>query len=267
MKKLVYSLMLVALLVFAGCEKEWRLLPDVTDTTDTTDEPYTEPSGDGLFSVSEGKQVRFASGNLEYDSINGYYFAAHQYDYGGYFCWGTGSNPTLTSSDYHYYPTFDDWGNHIAGGWRTLTGAEWDYVTWYRTHASAKRGAATVCGVPGMVLLPDNFSGGTFTAGFDFYDFDYHSEGWSRNVYDASSWSEMEDAGAVFLPAAGHCFGIDYDMVVEAVGTGGCYWSSTPFLVDEAYAMCFDEHHVHNADCPLRFDGLSVRLVQEYHGN
>ena len=257
--------MLVALLVFAGCEKEWWLLPDVTDTTDTTDEPDTEPSGDGLFSVSEGKQVRFASGNLEYDSINGYRFAAHQYDYGGYFCWGTGSNPTLIF-DVYDYPTFDDWGNHIAGGWRTLTGAEWDYVTWYRTHASAKRGVATVCGVPGLVLLPDNFSGGTFTAG-DYYGFDYYEEGWSTNVYDASSWSDMEAAGAVFLPAAGVRFGIEFGMEMEAVGTEGYYWSSTPFL-DVAYAMRFDEHYFPNAVNPdPRNIGHSVRLVQEYHGN
>ena len=251
--------MVASLLVFAGCERE----------TDTPDTPVTPPSGDGLFSVSEGKQVRFASGNLEYDSINGYRFAAHQYDYGGYFGWGTGSNPTLTSTDYHDYPTFDDWGNHIAGGWRTLTAAEWDYVTWYRTHASAKRGVATVCGVHGMVLLPDNFSGGTFTAGFDYEDFDYY-EGWSRNVYDASSWSDMEAAGAVFLPATGSCFGIDYGMEMDGVGTEGYYWSSTPDFVDDAdaYAMRFDEGHVHNAaSATSRSIGHSVRLVQEYHGN
>ena len=242
MKKVMYLLVFASLLVFAGCERE----------TDNPDTPVTPPSGDGLFSVSEGKQVRFASGNLEYDSINGYRFAAHQYDYGGYFCWGTGSNPTLTSTDWRDYQTFDDWGNHIAGGWRTLTLDEWYYVIRSRTNASAKCGAATVCGVHGMVLLPDNFSGGTFTAGFD--------NGYSANVYDASSWSDMEDSGAVFLPAAGY----RVHTVLDYVGTTGYYWSSTPDHLDYAYDMFFDEDNVGYGSNHDRYYGHSVRLVQDY---
>ena len=240
MKKVMRLLMFASLLVFAGCGRE----PDNPDT------PVTPPLGDGLFSVSEGKQVRFASGNLEYDSINGYSFTAHQYDYGGYFGWGTGINPTLTSTDYHDYPTFDDWGNHIAGGWRTLTHDEWYYVIWSRTDASAKRGVATVCGVYGMVLLPDNFSGGTFTSGFN---------GWSANVYDASSWSGMEAAGAVFLPAAGYRYGTG----LGYVGTFGYYWSSTPYAVGGAYYMDFRDYAVGNDGYGNRYLGYSVRLVQD----
>ena len=235
-------LMFASLLVFAGCERE----------TDNPDTPVTPPSGDGLFSVSEGKQVRFASGNLEYDSINGYRFAAHQYDYGGYFGWGTGSNPTNTSTDWEDYPSFDDWGNHIAGGWRTLTRDEWHYVIWDRAYATAKRGAATVCGVHGMILLPDNWSGGTFHAAFN---------GWSTNVYDASSWAAMEDAGAVFLPAAGNRYGTGLDHV----GSRGFYWSSTPYYEYDAFYMYFDDYSVDDGVYYLHWlYGLSVRLVQDY---
>ena len=209
----------------------------------------TAPSGDGLFSVSAGRQVRFAPGNLEYSG--GYHFATHQYDYGGYFGWGTGSNPTLTSTDYHDYPSFDDWGSHIGGGWRTLSLNEWNYVIWYRANASNKCGAATVCGVHGMVLLPDNWSGGTFHAGFN---------GWSTNVYDASSWPAMEDAGAVFLPAAGFRYGTEMDYV----GAGGYYWSSAPNYEIGAYYMFFNGSHVYYYGNYYRYDGLSVRLVQDY---
>ena len=214
------------------------------------------PSGDGLFSVSAGHQVRFAPGNLDYNG--GYFFTAHQYDYGGYFGWGTGSNPTDTSADDHDYPTFDDWGNHIAGGWRTLTASEWNYVIYYRPNAAAKRGAATVCGVYGMVLLPDNFSGGTFTSGTYYYE-----RGWSRNVYDASSWSEMEDAGAVFFPAAGSR---GYDPQWADVGVGGDYWSSTPDseLAWAALLMGFSEYGVSECGFDHRCHGYSVRLVQDY---
>ena len=217
---------------------------------------WGECKSGNYFSVSDTKKVLFAPGNLDYNG--GYFFTAHQYDYGGYFGWGTGSNPTDTSTDGHDYPTFDDWGNHIAGGWRTLTADEWFYVTFDRADAAAKCGAATVCGAHGIVLLPDNFSGGTFNAGFD-----YHHEGWSRNVYDASSWSDMEDAGAVFLPAAGGRYGTE----LVDVGTHGIYWSSTPYYgYDYDYYAHLMHFYVGVVDHSVgdRCCGLSVRLVQDY---
>ena len=232
MKKIMTFAILAMLLAFAGCEKE-------------------PPSGNGLFSVSKDKQVRFAPGNLEYDSINGYSFAAHQYDYGGHFGWGTGSNPTLTSSDYHDYPSFDDWGSYIDGGWRTLTRDEWKYIIEQRADAPAKRGTATVCGVHGWILLPDNFSGGTFNAGSD--------RCWTTNVYAPSSWSAMEAAGVLFLPAAGYRWALERDYV----GTDGSYWSSTPNGEDIAYGVYINASGVASNARDYRYNGHSVRLVQD----
>ena len=226
--------MLAALIFFTGCENKEQF-----------------SSVNGLFSVAEGRQVRFAAGNLEYS--DGYHFATHQYDYGGYFGWGTGSNPTLTSTDYHDYPSFDDWGSHIGGGWRTLSKDEWHYVISDRNNASAKCGAATVCDVHGIVLLPDNFSGGTFHPGFD--------NGWSTNVYNASSWSIMEDDGAVFLPAAGYRYGSE----VNYVGACGGYWSSTPGYEGYAYNIYFGDGGVGDGGGGgYRGYGRSVRLVRDY---
>lgn len=240
MKRLMCFVMLATLLAFAGCEKDWWW---------QSDDSYVPPSGNGLFSVSKGKQVRFAPGNLEYDGS--YHFAAHQYNYGGYFGWGTGRNPTNTSTDCRDYTSFDDWGNHIDGGWRTLTWDEWRYVIWERADASTKRGAATVRGVHGLVLLPDNFSGGTFHVGF--------VNGWGTNVYDASSWSDMEDAGAAFFPAAGCRYGTEmYD-----VGTFGYYWSSTFAGVDDAYVMIPYIYGVNYYVYCKRPSGQSVRLVKD----
>ena len=242
MKKVMFFAMIASLLFFAGFERE----------TGNPDTPATPPSGNGLFTVSkDGHQIRFALGNLVYDGINGYRFAAHQYDYGGDFGWGTGSNPTLTSTNDADYPSFDDWGNYIGGGWRTLTGDEWHYVIWDRVRADDKRGAATVCGVHGMILLPDNWSGGTFHADFN---------GWSTNVYDASSWSDMEAAGAVFLPAAGYRYGTE----LRIVGAFGFYWSSTPYFEYGACYMYFVDNSVDYVDYGNRFFGHFVRLVQDY---
>ena len=210
-----------------------------------------KPSGDGLFSVAKGKQVRFASGNVVYDGR--YHFAAHQYDYGGLFGWGTGSNPTLTSKDSNEYCTFNDWGKYLGRGWHTLTRNEWVYVIVDRADAAAKRGAATVCGVHGMVLLPDSWSGGTFNAGFDSFD------SWNRNVYDASSWADMEAAGAVFLPAAGFRNGIE----VKKVGEYGYYWSSTPYYKTRAFCMFYSDYFGHGVATASWVQGRSVRLVQD----
>lgn len=228
--------MLASLMFFTGCEK-------VDETKDSS-----EPSSlIGLFSVSAERQVCFAPGNLEYGVD--YHFAEHQYDCGGYFGWGTGGTPTLTSTDYLDYPTFDDWGSYIDGDWRTLTYDEWRYVIFERDSASAKCGAATVCGVHGMILLPDNHNIGTFHAGFN---------GWSTNVYDASSWSDMEDAGAVFLPAAG------YRHVTELrnVEISGGYWSSTPYCEYGACDLDIDDDYVDVDGSYSRGLGLSVRLVK-----
>lgn len=241
MKKALLFLTVASLLAFAGYG-----FPSVSGM---------QPSGGGLFSVSKGKQVRFAPGNLVYDSVVGYRFADHQYDYGGLFGWGTGGNPTLTSTDNGDYPTFDDWGSHIAGGWRTLAPDDWSYLLFHRANASAKSGAATVCGVPGIILLPDNWGGGAFNAGFrELID----DKVWSSNVYDASAWSAMEEAGAVFLPAAGDRHGTS----VHNEGAAGSYWSSEPYAAIYACYMNFSR-----ADVGTGFDsrclGHSVRLVRD----
>lgn len=230
--------MLASLLLFAGCFET-----------------------NAVFSVSPTRQVRFAKGNLEYDSINGYSFAANQYDYGGSFVWGTGSDPTGTPAyyneeegsinlDYRRYQ-FDDWGKYIDGGWRTLSIDEWDYLIWGRANADSKRGTATVCGVPGLVLLPDSCLGENgFHAGFD--------EGWNTNVYDTSSWLVMEATGAVFLPVNNSYEGYH----------SGCYWSSSSAL-DRVECVSFDDNGVDDQPDLLRgiarhpLHHLPVRLVQD----
>ena len=236
-----------SLFAFAGCEKhEDDIIPVVVP----------------LFSVSEGHQVLFSSGNLVYDSIDGYRFAANQYDRGGYFGWGTGSNPTLATRNDADYPAFNDWGSHIDGGWRTLTHDEWNYVTTGRADAAAKCGVATVCDVHGIVLLPDNWNGGAFNAGFDENRFDNN---WDKNVSDASAWSDMETAGAVFLPASGiHIRSASKVRLVLELGSSGNYWSSTSDgSTTRAYGMSFGSFEVDTVHNNYRHYGLSVRLVRD----
>ena len=190
--------------------------------------------------------------------------------------WNSGANayqPYSTSENHRdYYPGGDytnnltgsyanaDWGvynkisngGNAAGMWRTLTDSEWNYVISYRTDASYLRGTATVNGVNGLILLPDNWTlptGVTFT---------YGEGGWSQNTYSASEWSKMEANGAVFLPAAGYRGGTD----VRDVGSYGFYWSSSAYGSDDyAYSQNFRSNYVYTNGI-YRGNGRSVRLVR-----
>ncbi len=238
------------------------------------------------FSVSADKQIYFSQGNLQYQASTGTWrFAEHQYDMIGsdnsnisssntgwidLFGWGTSGynskNPYMTSTSYSDYGdgsndiagTNYDWGvynkisngGNAAGMWRTLTNSEWNYVISNRTDARYLRGTATVNGVNGLILLPDNWTlpiGVTFT---------YGEGGWSQNTYSASEWSKMEANGAVFLPAAGYRYGTG----VYYVGSG-YYWSSSANDSNSAYGLYFSSDAV-DPDGGSRDGGRSVRLVR-----
>lgn len=226
----------------------------------------SEDAINGAFSVdADGHQVYFAKGNLQ--NINGEWrFAEHQYDYLGtysatawdLFGWSTAATNygmTTSTSNNDYDDDFIDWGNAIGNGWHTLSFAQWNYVTAGRQNADDKRASATVCGIQGMILLPDEWTlptGMNFNNGFD--------DSWTRNVYNINEWALMEAAGAVFLPAAGGRNGT----LIEYSGeeAGGFYWTSSPN--DAPYAnilgILVSGSSVYGVE---RHFGVSVRLVQD----
>ena len=73
------------------------------------------------------------------------------------------------------------------------------------------------------------------------------------------SWSQINAAGIVFLPAAGFRSGSS----VSTVGGQGRYWSSTPYDSDDAYYLRFTSSSVFPAINVDRNFGHSVRLVTE----
>ena len=284
-KSMVVCFMAAVMMMTVGCQKE-EITPIIPDSPIIPDGALP-----GLFSVSATQQVYFSQGNLQYQaSTNTWRFAEHQYDYVGtqtadgygdyggnvsgsdnrnisstyngwidLFGWGTGSNPTLSSSYPEDYGTFMDWGcNAISNGgntanqWRTLTRAEWYYLLNTRTDASSKRGIGNINGVGGLILLPDSWtlpSECSFTSGYATYDVD-----WTRNSYTLAQWSQMEAAGAVFLPAAGGRNGTN----VYRVGRYGFYWSSAP-SGGNMYFGCYSL----SVSLENRFNGYSVRSVQD----
>ncbi len=230
----------------------------------------------GLFTINDdGDQVRFSMGNLQYQaSTQTWRFAEHQYDFVGVdnsnisttysgwidlFGWGTGNNPTLSSTNSVDYGTFIDWGNNaISNGgntvnqWHTLTPSEWQYL--FNNH---QYGIGNINGVGGVILLPDSWTlptGCSFTFGFASNNF-----GWTHNNYTLAQWEQMEGAGAVFLPAAG----IRDGTYVLGTGSNGVYWSSTPNSESSANLLDFSSDYLYTMTYGLRCYGFSVRLVQD----
>lgn len=148
-----------------------------------------------------------------------------------------------------------DWGNTIGTGWRTLKQDEWEYMFNTRTSANQKYGLGIVDGVKGMIIIPDTWTlptGLSFTPGLSDW----------TNSYTTDKWSQMEAAGAVFLPSAG----------VRDAGTGdvntigeswGWYWSSTSSASSNAINVRFYSGFLSIGDISARKNGQSVRLVQD----
>ena len=149
-------------------------------------------------------------------------------------------------------------GGNTTNQWHTLTGgngasAEWYYLLTTRNDADQKYGPATVDGIHGLVVLPDNWTlpaGCTFIGGMSNY---------GLNVYNAESWATMEAAGAVFLPSAGTREGTS----VSNTNSYAHYWSSSAYYnTGNAGAIHFGGAYIQTSTAFERNRGCSVRLVR-----
>ncbi|MBR1513062.1 MAG: hypothetical protein IJ622_02075 [Bacteroidales bacterium] len=255
----------------------------------------------GCFSVSEGKQVLFSKGNLQYQATTGTWrFAEHQYDFVGkdnekvsetysgwidLFGWATSGydhgavcyqpwcdhKDTQSNAMHYAYGRPDanlyhdsgkaDWGyNAISNGgnkenlWRTLTKKEWVYVLFVRNTASGVRFAkASMNGVNGLVVLPDNW----MVATYQFNAVNNSDLNYYNNIISLADWQNtLEPAGAVFLPEAGArtIDGVYPDLgnyQSSSVGTGDNYG----LVIGDNRLVVLAEGH--------RGDGRAVRLVRE----
>lgn len=241
----------------------------------------------GVFSVSDSTYVQFSKGNLQYHAnLATWQFAEHQWDtigignnnisssYDGWidlFGYGTGQNPTLTSSTNGDYMNYDEWGaNAISNGgnadslWRTLTNDEWMYLFSGRDNAQYLFGMGSVDGINGTILLPDDWDPGDW---FDDTDkgLTYQSDGFYKNTalenynfhsYDLDSWAEMEAQGAVFLPAAGY----RYSTSTSNTNEDGNYWAVSSAC---RYLFFDSQQLMAQQTSDSRFGGRSVRLVED----
>ncbi|MBQ0015757.1 MAG: hypothetical protein KBT04_02080 [Bacteroidales bacterium] len=320
--KRLYPILIAITAIWAGCAKDEE--STVTDAQ-TTINPPSEGFLPAYFSVSEGKQVRFAKGNLQYSTTGSHAtadgtqpgtwrFADKQTDFIGddnlnasetytgwidCFGWGTsGYHDEADSYCLHYMPystteecaqpgsdaykinlcgygpsinqadtaltagnRYYDWGvyNAISNGgnqpgqWRTLTVQEWNYLLTARKDAANLNALATVNGQKGAIILPDGFElpdGLSFTAG--------PTGSYTANVYTTQQWEQLEQAGAVFLPACG----LRSKDGMSSVGM--ChYWTASASDYTAAYALRSYNYSFETRSTNLRYNGYCVRLVTE----
>lgn len=258
----------------------------------------------GQFSVSSTKKVQFSQGNLQWSGNNGWRFAENQWTYIGnnannttptasddnymdLFCWGaTGLNGIAPNTSKTYLTGSDelsgnnDWGSNVITngankanyGWRTLSGAEWNYLLTTRTTggtagatSQARYTMATIntddTGVNGVILFPDgvNFAASEFTT---LGNVNSHSKYTTKCT--SAQWTALAAKGCVFLPAAG-CRAPNYLYPNET----GIYCSSSPDPSNgsKAYYVHFYGNNNTSDLMPQVSDnrnkGFLVRLVKD----
>lgn len=188
----------------------------------------------GNFSVSPTQQVNFMSGNVVCEN-SAWWFESEQWKEGSKFYWSGNLNPyglsecsdsywtgggdrKFVSYDIDYIPSstgysFVDWGEKFDDGWYTMSRQEWWHLLYGRDNAENLFSYATVNGVKGLLLLPDDF----VNPGVSFYPLE---SDYSVNDYGLEDWKVLEKAGAVFLPEA-QCWLSDGDFIYY--GSGDVY--------------------------------------------
>lgn len=289
-------------LFIAGCEREDINQEPISLPEEDPIAPVFSVAEGKLIHFSPGNLQYCTVGShatVEGTASGTFRFAEHQYDYIGQdnaLVSDTNSGwidlLTWGSSGWHVAPcsekdgdydieslcgseAFADWGIYNAigfdapGTWRTLTRDEWDYLVNRRAATSidgidsARYAEATVCGVKGLILFPDQFSRPASIAPIANINQNNFDISFNDNIYTAEEWTALEKAGAVFLPAAGFRGGT----WLSTVGEGGSYWASTCNTARQAYALLFIDGLVNaSAECTYEKDrgyGRSVRLVRD----
>lgn len=189
------------------------------------------------------------------------------YAWSGKFREDVGAADMSTTIDWGYNKITN--GGNVQGNWRTLTSSEWSYLWNTRTvdGYALPISRATVQGVPGLIILPDDFNDPMTNsaeghAGFYPGPNSTTLAGYTENVYSGDGWIAMEASGAVFLPVCGYRSSSSLNKLNENYVW---YWTAT----SESNAFTHANALTHNANSnkpsinsTSRLNGLPVRLVK-----
>lgn len=184
-----------------------------------------------------------------------------------YYNWSLNNNLSYSHSLTGEYAN-EDWGvyNPIANGgnqaglWRTLTKYEWDYILNIR-HTSTINGVedaryskAAINDIEGLIIFPDTYAHPTNVPLPNAIN---NSSSSYTDGYSKSEWEQMENAGAIFLPAAGYYS----NHHVHTTNVSGNYWSTT--WSSEPNYLYYDASEVVINEDFYKQTAYSVRLVMD----
>jgi len=220
-------------------------------------------------SVSAGKSMFFATGNLYYDSsAKSYKIAARQYDIAA-----DASDLFSWSSKAGENDVFNDWGantilsadgktTYQSGTWTTPSAEDFRYMVNSRKCSkvgkteNARYIKATVSEVPGLIIFPDVF---TWPSGLQTPShINEYNSAFAVNVYTAEQFALLEDEGVVFLPAAG----FKKDGVTSGVKIYGFYWTSDLGKLETSATSLTFSINTLALNSLDRANGYCVRLVR-----
>lgn len=227
------------------------------------------------FQSHQWKYVGNASGNTKITgpmALSGSYLRVDLFGWNGASaandCYGINNSTTDTD-----YGTGDgealkhDWGHNAIGTyaadmWRTPTVSEWDYLINDRKvtnslSADARYTMATLGGTyKGLILFPDTY---THPSGTDFTAGTFNAVSNYTATVSMEGWMLMENAGCVFLPAAGS----RYQTTVYMTGPVGCYyWSNSNIAGNTATNIAITPSSLSQVNS-TRYSGYAVRLVRD----
>ena len=155
-----------------------------------------------------------------------------------------------TNYDWGFYNAISNGGN-TPRMWRVLKISEWDYIIDTRTTVSGIRYAkATINDVAGLIIVPDNWDASTYTLNST----NTKNAAYTTKVISSANWGTLENAGCVFLPAAGYRYGF----WIRELNTTGKY------LTSPAGTFSIYKSSISNSASSSQTDyGYSVRLVTD----
>lgn len=252
---------------------------------------FTVGAGTDLSDPSDDVKVHFSKGALNYNAGTGKFgFEADQYtcpaqnserdaDHLVHFYWSRTASVACSTAAYEdsgkaagdilftntgastANPAFTVSGK--TGKYRALSKAEWVYLFEGRPDHDSKYGFGKVNGTNGIIILPDEFTDPATNGGSGAFVPKASSTGWNGNSYEGTGWTAMEEACAVFLPAAGN-LGVSG---IGNVGTSGYFWSSDSpveaYNDNIAYCLYFGSSNIDPDNSNQRSGACPIRLVSE----
>lgn len=223
-------------------ENQWNYVGSANSNISSSNSGWIDLFGWGTSGYNHGA-VSYQPWDTSYVMTNYYAYGGpnnNLYDQTGQADWG--------------YNSITNGGNAENDGWRALTYNEWYYLFDLRSTVSGIRYAkAKVNNVNGIIILPDNWN----ASFYNLNSVNTINVSYTSNIINVSQWNVLENAGAVFLPAAGYRYGVN----VDGINENGYYWSSTNYDPHSAYKVSVSDSYFNSHGYGERRNGNSVRLV------